>query len=175
MIAWVLGIGIAWGEEPAPLQFDTLLVTPFRAAPGREAAASAFRAELVAALDQRWDLTDIAEVPAFEDYDAATYLSACPPGRYSGCALVIGQRAPVDWVVAGEVASRGSATEVTVSFIDTRGSTELFSVGLAIGQGRDPAVAAAISSLLDKVVAGAFDAREIRELPTDDPVARKAA
>jgi hypothetical protein len=174
MIAWLCA-GVVFAEEPPAMQFDTLLVTPFRAAPGFEAEARSFRDELVRGLEKRWTLTDITAVPAFEDYDAATYLAACPLERYSGCALVIGQRAPVDWVVAGEVGPSGPLTELHVSFIDTRGSTELFSIGLGVGEGRDPAVAAAVATLLDKVVAGAFDAREIRELPTDDPVARKAA
>jgi len=174
MIVWTWGslfAATAEAQEPAPMQFDSLLVTPFRAAPGSEAAAAAFRAELVAVLEDRWELTDIADVPSFEDYDAAIYLSACPAGRYSGCALVIGQRAPVDWVVSGEVASKGDDTELRVAFIDTRGSTELFSVGLGIADGRDAAVAAAVATLLDKVVAGSFDAREIRALPAGDPVA----
>nr|MBA2320894.1 hypothetical protein [Deltaproteobacteria bacterium] len=147
---WVaLVLGSANAQESAPMQYDTLLVTPFRAAPGTDSAARAFHAVLLDVLRPRWDLTELSEVPPFEDYDAATYLSACPADRYSGCALVIGQRAPVDWVVVGEVTPREDATELQVSFIATRGSTELFSVGLGIDEGRDDAVAAAVATLLD--------------------------
>ncbi len=178
MIPWLwfaLAGGPALAQDAPAMQFDSLLVTPFRATPGLEAAAESFRAEFVTRLAARWALTDVAEVPPFEDYDAKTYLAACPAERYSGCALVVGQRAPVDWVVSGEVSPSGPLTQLQVVFIDTRSATELFSVGLGISEGRDAAVASAVATLLDKVVDGAFDAREIRELPVDDPVALKKA
>ena len=164
------GSPLALAQEPAPvMQFDRLLVAPVRAPDAQAADAERLYGLLEAELARSWSITAAADTPPFADYDAPTYLAACPPGQYAGCTLLVAQRAEVDWAIALELTPREGGGQLHVTFVDVGASQELFSVGLAVGAGRDAAVLRSVAGLLDRVVHGDFHQGDIRTLPAEDP------
>ncbi len=172
-------LGLLWSsafaqdpsEGPAPLmQLDSLLVAPIRAPAERAAAAERLTSFLLGDLQtSSWDVARVEDAPPFQDYDAKTYMDACPAGRYAGCAMVVGQRMELDWAIAGELAPADAGDHLQITFVDLRGSQEVFSIGLTVAEGREEAVMRSVSALLERVVAGAFEAPDIRDVPTEDP------
>jgi hypothetical protein len=165
-------------ESPPPtvgtvLDLNTLLVSPVQAT-GEGLAQDAER--VTSMLERRLGETNvtltIADVPAFEaqEYSAETYVLACPPGEYSGCAQVVGQRAPSDWVVGGtlarapeELLAGDDALLLTVYFIDVRGSREVVNFGVVVGgQTDDTEVITKIGGVYDRIVQGALDEVDVR-------------
>ena len=181
LAAWltVAGSGVAIAQEapePAPvsiLELNTLLVAPIQPiAEGMDGEAARVTGLIEAQFSERHVILTIGDVPRFEaqDYGADTYVSACPPGKYSGCALVVGQRAPADWVVGGTLttapedllASDGDLL-LTVYVIDVRGSREVVNFGVLVGaQQDDEAVIAKVAGVYDRIVQGALDEVDVR-------------
>lgn len=158
-------------EGPAPLmQLDSLLVAPVRAPDALRADAERLTAHLTGELESgTWEVARVEDAPPFQDYDAATYMRACPEGRYAGCAMVVGQKMELDWAIATELSQPGAERHLAVTFVDLRGSQEVFSIGLTVAEGREEAVMRSVAALLERVVSGAFEAPDIRDLPTEDP------
>ncbi len=168
-------------ETPAPaaptsanvFELNMLLIAPVQPLdPGLAGDA----ARVGALLQDRLATTNvtlaITDVPRFDaqDYTAETYVLACPPGKYSGCALVVGQRAPSDWVVgatlnhAPEDALSGSDDLIlTVYFIDVKGSREVVNFGVVVGGDHDEnEVIGGIAEVYDKIVQGALAEVDVR-------------
>ena len=163
---------------PAPssasvMEFNTLLIAPVQPMdPALAEEAKRVGQLLSARLGETNIAFSIDDVPRFEtqDYSAETYVLACPPGKYSGCALVVGQRAPADWVVGGTLNYTPEAlleeTDqflLTVYFIDVKDSREVVNFAVVVGGANDDQeVVGGIASMYDKIVQGAMDEIDVR-------------
>lgn len=169
------------GDE-AYFTFDSLLVSPIQPldeALGQRAAE--LERELRVRLEQVVLLVDIEEVESFrvQGYDARTYVQACPSGEYTGCALVVGQRAAADWVVGGtltplpdDLFGTGPQQVLEIHFVDVRASRELLAFGVVVGGNTDDAdVLDQVASVFGRIVDGAFEEIDIRGSIEDPKVA----
>ena len=94
-----LSASTAHAQVAIELTFDSLLIAPIQAdVPQLESEAKRLEAVISKVFGQQHTLASLEDVPDFEtlQYDARTYIETCPYGQYSGCALLIGQRAEVD-------------------------------------------------------------------------------
>ena len=163
---------------PAPisasvLELNTLLISPIQAMDADlTEEAKRVGALLTTQLGETNITLGIEEVPRFEaqDYTAETYVLACPAGEYSGCALVVGQRAPADWVVGAtlnhspsDVLGETDELLLTVYFIDVRNTREVVNFAVVIGGANDDQqVIGGIASVYDKIVKGAMAEVDVR-------------
>ena len=157
----------------AVLDLNTLLVSPVQPiSEGLEPDAQRVTQLLERRLGETNVTLTIADVPRFDaqDYSAETYVLACPPGEYSGCAQVVGQRAPSDWVVGGtlsqapeDLLAGDDALLLTVYFIDVRGSREVVNFGVVVGGSHDDAeVITKVGGVYDRIIQGALDEVDVR-------------
>jgi hypothetical protein len=151
-------------EGPAAQSFDSLLVTTVQPeGPEWAADAEALEALLVARFGVTNPLVPMSAVPFFDvhGYDGRTYLLGCPPGRYAGCALVIGQRTGVDRTVGATIRRDpdpaepgGSLRTATFHIVDIGDGREVVSVEVPMPAGQDEAVISGVIGLFDEVVRG---------------------
>lgn len=159
-------------EEPAPATFnaDKVLITTFQPA---DAASAADAVRLFDLLSERFrrtnDVVPMSVVPSFDvqGYDAATYMLGCPPGRYAGCELVLGQRTDAVRAVGAEVA-RGKdefdeeGVVLTVHVVDVAEAREVASFTVPVPAGREDAVVEGIAQVFDDIVNGDQELRDLR-------------
>lgn len=166
---------------PATYNYDTLLVTTVQPeAPEVAAEAAALEELLVRRFAGGNQLVPMSSVPFFDvqGYDGRTYLLGCPPGRYAGCALVIGQRADVDRTVGATLrrdpdpASPGATVRTaTFHIVDVGDGREVVSVAVPMPDGLDEDVVSSVIGLFDEVVEGDLALKDLRE--RSDPDARE--
>ena len=162
------------------MDFPDVMVVPIQPSdPGLQAEADVLDRLLNDAIGQGNVLTDISEVPAFEEqgYDAATYMQSCPPGRYAGCMLVVAQRVEMDWAIGGTLAPADlgqGENQLTIHVVDVKGSREVMAFGVVVnGTQTDPGVIAGVSGVFDNLLAGLADEVDVRG-DLDDPAAQEA-
>jgi hypothetical protein len=168
------------GDEPLTFNYDRLLVTTFQADDERsEAEAVRLHQSLTERLAQNNELVPMSEVPEFDvhDYGPETYMRGCPPGRYSGCALVLGQRAKAQWVVgatvrweADEFDRADGNTLLNVHFVDVTDAREVASFGVPL-LGNEDTVLQGIVRVYDDIVKGAYKLEDLRDDTDPEAVA----
>jgi len=163
-------------EEPEPLIFnyDELLLTTVQPVGGATAAdADRVYALLLERLEQNNTMLAMAEQPAFEvqGYDAEQYLRSCPDGQYADCALVVGQRGEASWVIGGTVEKvvdefdpALQLDKLTMHFVDVLNATVVATFSVVLDGSNDAAIVDGIARAYDRMVQGAYDARDIRDL-----------
>lgn len=180
MLGW-LGFPIAQAQAQVAVEltFDSLLIAPIQAeVPELEGEATRLQGVLEQVFESQHSLVPLSDVPDFEtlQYDARTYIETCPSGQYSGCALLIGQRGEVDWVIGGTLEpvdqSLGpvdGAAVLNLTMIDIRGSREVMAFGVVVGGGVDDTeVFSGVARVYDQVIDGAFEEVDVRG-DLDDP------
>ena len=175
-----LAAGTAQAQAPLTMDFDDVMVVPIQPSdPNLQSEAAALDRLLAEAIGQGNVLTDISEVPAFDEqgYDAKTYMESCPPGRYAGCMLVVAQRVEMDWAIGGTLqpADLGNGeNQLTIHVIDVPGSREVMAFGVVVtGENTDAGVIAGVSGVFDNLLAGLADEVDVRG-DLDDPLAQQA-
>jgi hypothetical protein len=174
----------SWAEDPvadndvpsAPaLTFnsDSVLVATFQPLDDESEADAARLFDLVSArLGQSNELVPMSAVPRFEPqgYDGPAYMRGCPPGKYGGCALVLGQRAGSDRAIGATVRREEdefeegkSTTIMTVYVVDVLEAREIASFGIPIEPDHETHAADGIARVLDDVVKGDYELRDLRE------------
>jgi hypothetical protein len=165
------------GEDtPAPaLTFnaDSVLVTTFQPLDDASEPDAARLFDLVSArIGQNNELVPMSAVPRFEPqgYDGPAYMRGCPPGKYGGCALVLGQRAGSDRVIGAtlrreddEFEEGRSLTIMTVYVVDVLEAREIASFGLPVEAEHEAQAIDGIARVLDDVVKGDYELRDLRE------------
>lgn len=126
-------------------------------------------------LEQRYRISGIEAVPRWPDYDADIYMVACPPGSYSGCAMVCGDRINAQWTVGGTVSRTGTGVNVDLVFIGNASARELLQFGVGLNGTNDAALPTSADTILGKIVGGAFDAVDLRLLEGDPREQEKLA
>jgi hypothetical protein len=174
-----------WAEEPvadsdddsgvSALTFnsDSVLVTTFQPLDDESEADATRLFDLVSArLAQSNELVPMSAVPRFEPqgYDGPAYMRGCPPGKYGGCALVLGQRSGSDRVIGAtlrheedEFEEGKSTTIMTVYVVDVREAREIASFGIPVEPDHEVHAADGIARVLDDVVKGDYELRDLRE------------
>ncbi len=112
---------------------------------------------------EQWMGFRMAEVPPFRDYDAATYVDACPEGQYVGCALVVGTRVQSEWVLGGQLRQlEPGVWQVTLHFIDVEEAQLELQFDVMFDGTNDLEVAAGVVPIFADVVAGRYQGTDIR-------------
>jgi hypothetical protein len=163
---------------PAAFNFDSLLVTTVQPeGPEWGADAEALEALLLRSFGATNQLVPMSEVPFFDvqGYDGRTYLLGCPPGRYAGCALVIGQRTGVERTVGATIRREpdpdieGASLRIaTFHIVDVGDGREVVSVTVPMPDGAEDSVVAGVMSLFDEVVRGDLALKDLRERADPD-------
>ncbi|MEQ1565638.1 MAG: hypothetical protein ABMA64_08375, partial [Myxococcota bacterium] len=180
MVGW--WFGLAWAqEEPVAATFnaDRVLVATFQAEdPESEADAARLFEQMVAAVGARNELVPMSEVPRFEpqDYGADLYMRGCPPTRYAGCALVVGQRVDTDRVLGAtvrrdpdEFEAGATVLVLTVHVVDVVEAREIATFGIPVPPDREAATLAGVARVFDDIVRGDYELRDLRpEGPSAD-------
>lgn len=152
-------------DEPSIFRLDPVFVSVYRAPdPSLEDRARRVEAGLREALADRHLVVDIGSVPRFEDYDAETYMLACPADRWSGCAYVIADRGSADWAVHGVVSSqneRGVMVQTTI--IDVRASRTVVQFATTVDDLAPQGYADAVASFIDRLAAGSLEDGELSD------------
>lgn len=167
-------------EDEGTFTYDTVLVAPVQPlSPATAAPAAALTAQLQERLSASVLTVDISEVPPFvtQGYDARVYVESCPPGEYTGCALVVGQRVEADWVVGGTLASVDDALGdgqvlFQVHFVDIRASREVLTFGLVLPTTGADRILDQLAQTFDRIIDGAFEEVDLRG-NLEDPEIRK--
>jgi hypothetical protein len=165
------------GAEAA-YNYDSLLITTVQPESSEWAAdATALEAMLNARFGATNQLTPMSEVANYDvqGYDARTYLLGCPPNRYAGCALVIGQRAGVERTVGATVRREPDEYEAgktllvaTFHIVDIGDGREVVSVSVPVPAGSEDGVVTGVMSLFDEVVRGDHALKDLRERTDPD-------
>jgi hypothetical protein len=186
ILGGLLIAGSAWAQapaEPAPASgetgldealvynYDKVLVATLQPLDeGSEAMAQALFAQLLARFQANNDVVPMSAVPRFEphEYGGELYLESCPADKYTGCALIVGQRAEADWVVGGTVQQVVDDFDptvmnslLTVTFVDVRGAREVARFGLPL-IGDSTTVIDGIARVYDDIVQGDYELRDLR-------------
>ncbi len=149
-------------ERPS-FSLDSVFMAPFHADdPAFQADASRLSAAILTELGKEKLVLDVDDVDPFEDYDAATYLEACPPGRYLGCVFVLADRGDAEWGIGGEVQAGESGPEVTVSYVDTNRARVVFAFTVALDGADDAAFVGGVGQTLDWLIGGAAESDDLR-------------
>lgn len=158
----------ARGQEPT-FSLDAVLVTTFDH-PKEIARSRVILLEgmLRETLQDRHLVVPMSDVPAFEidtvTKSAETYLQGCPTAHYAGCALVVGVRASVDWVVGAELREEGELLIATVSYVDVKRGELMFQTNAVFDGEDDDVIIVRLGQILDAVIAGEFVSSEIRDV-----------
>lgn len=163
-LAVVIGLAPAASAQDGVFDLDTVLVATFNVeSSSQDDVAEAFRVAVEEALADSYLVMGMEDVPAFDDYTAQIYMQGCPPGQYVGCAFVIGGRAVVDWVVAGEVKEAGEdAFELRLSYIDVAESKLLLDFTVTVDDTNRDTFADGVVRVMDSVVSGAVEQLDVR-------------
>lgn len=169
-------------EADPALEPARVLVTTLQALDERpEGDVAALYEALARAFADHHRLVGLEEVPPFRvhGYGPELYMQSCPPGKYSGCALVLGQRVGAPWAVGGTLERRedgfdGSEFDVLeVVLVDVERSVELARVSLTLPKPGEtepsrqvPALMAGIVQLFDDLRPTVSEVRDLRD--TDD-------
>lgn len=170
MSIWVVLAAHAQEPEPVAFNADRVLLTTFQ--PLDEASradAERLFALLLARFEQTNDVVPMAEVPAFDvqGYDAVTYMLGCPPGKYPGCVLVLGQRTDALRAVGctvGHVEDEfdEDSLVLTAHVVDVTEAREVASFSVPVLAGREDALVDGIARVYDQVVRGEYELRDLR-------------
>ncbi|HHO54109.1 MAG TPA: hypothetical protein ENK18_25370 [Deltaproteobacteria bacterium] len=163
----------AQGPEPTPtFSFDRMLLTTFQAVdPELQGEADRLHALLFERFTETNDTIPMSEVPGFavHDYGPELYMQGCPPGRYPGCALVLGQRALADWVVgatlhieADEFAPETSHLVLDVHLVDVADAREVASFSIPL-MGDEETALNGIVGVYSDMLEGAYQLRDLRD------------
>ena len=163
LLAWLA----LWGGQAAAddgfFDLDTVLVATFEVEDEFDQAdADRLRERVQEALEGSYLVMGMEDVPAFDDYTAEIYMRGCPPGQYVGCAFVIGGRADVDWVVAGEVSPLIEGFELRLSYIDVAQSKLLLDFTVTVDETNEDRFAEGVVQVMDSVVTGAVEQLDVR-------------
>ncbi|HMV66089.1 MAG TPA: hypothetical protein PKA64_04520 [Myxococcota bacterium] len=163
-LALALSPGVALGQE-STFALDAVLVTTF----DHPSAIPRSRVEplegmLRESLAKQHLVVPMGDVPPFESFTADIYMLGCPTGRYAGCALVVGQRADVDWVVGAELRLEGDDILATFSYVDVRASELMFQINAVFDGEDDDVVIQRLGSFLDAMIAGEFTSVDLRDV-----------
>lgn len=154
----------AFGQE-STFALDAVLVTTFDHGNDIPRARVIPLEEMLRdTLQDRHLVIPMADVPSFDFYNAEVYMLGCPPDRYAGCALVVGQRANVDWVVGAELRLQGDDILATVSYVDARNSELMFQTNAIFDGEDDDVVIVRLGRILDAVIAGEYASTDIRDV-----------
>lgn len=184
---WMWIAAVSGAQEPSPAAAERLLVATFQPLDtASEAEATRITSALALRLQGHATVVPMREVPPFPplDTDGETYLLACPPDNYSGCALVVGQRADVRWVVGATVRyapdefdpSTGHSV-LDVTFVDVAGAREAARFALPM-LGDEGVALDGVARVYADMVAGALDLTDQRDLSPDETpeeIARREA
>jgi len=166
--AALLWSGVAQAQdEPEIFRLDAVFVSVFRS-PDQDLVERARRIErgLVTALQERHLVVPLDRVPGFEDYDAETYLLACPPDRWDGCAYVIGDRGSADWAVSGVVTRQvETGLMVQTTIIDVKASRSVVQFAVTVPDDDVEGYADAVAGFIDRLSAG----EQAPDVPGEDP------
>lgn len=170
LAAWLLGAALA-AEEAGEGEPPRVLVSSLQARnEGAEKVAALVESFLVERLSRRETLETlrVEDAPEFADYDARTYMDACPTGEYVGCTLVVGDRADAAWAITGAVLVTVGTTRVDIDILDIRGSRVAVSFSSDLEGGEDEAFAAGVARVLVAAIAGEIGREEdIRDRPAE--------
>jgi hypothetical protein len=162
-LALAMGLWIGAAEADDGFALNAVLVPTFPASPGTPAAeAERLRGLIVEALVERQLVLTMDDVPPFPAYSATLYMSACPPGRSVGCALVCGKRASADWVLVGEVTRYDGGYLAKLAYLDVASGDLVLEAEAVFDGADDAAVARGAARALDAVIAGLYDAIDLR-------------
>lgn len=152
-------------DEPAPAESPAapvpVLVSAFQAGTPEASGIAALLEGIVAEAlrpDRSIALLRVEDSPRFPEYDARTYMDACPRGDIVGCSLVMGDRVDARYAVTGVVLPLASGARVQVSIIDVADSRVAISYRAEIPEGGDAEFAAALVKVLHAVAAGRLGA-----------------
>lgn len=152
-------------DPGADLSFATILPATWQSEDeGLEAEAARLQRRYAGALAQRFLTVPMADVPAFTDYDAETYLLSCPAGQYDDCAALVGERADVDYVVGAVLSVTDDGPEAAVSYVRVSDTRELLRLRVPIRSRTEEAVLAGLVSVMEVVASGGADPVDVREL-----------
>lgn len=173
----------AAAQEPPPvvLRFDSILAATVQPAVADDEAlarrATDLSRRLTSALGAHNLALDMATVPAFDTqgYDATTYMIACPPGQYPGCALVVGRRVEAQWVTGGVLHADNAGHRLAVSFIEVAESREVLAFDVRFDGTNDDAVLAGVAAVFDRILQGGFRQEDVRALEDPGLAAERAA
>lgn len=147
-----------------PLASEDLFIAPLVAGAGVSEEDAGWFTELIAEglPDQIQPLT-LRDVPPFPDYDAATYLEACPEGDRLGCVFVLAGRSEAAWAIDGEVRTAEDGLEASLTFIDVANSRTVFSMSIpATGQDPSVSIPRALSGTVDWILSGGAKVEDLR-------------
>lgn len=155
-------------DEPEIFRLDPVFVSVFRSPdPALEERARRVEAGLREALAERHLVVAIDQVPGFEDYDAETYMLACPRDRWDGCAYVIADRGRADWAVSGVIARETpNGLMVQTTIIDVRDARTVVQFATSVDDADPGGYADAVASFIDRLAAGALVDEELLAEPT---------
>ncbi|MEM6931849.1 MAG: hypothetical protein AAF602_33260 [Myxococcota bacterium] len=175
MPSWWLLASLAGAQAPAEEDPARVLVTTLQTLPPTKEWSEAEVAGLEEALRQAFAdhhaVVSLDEVPPFQvhGYGPELYMKSCPPGRYAGCALVIGQRSGAPWAVGGtltEVVDELDGTRSTVlkvAIVDVERTVELARFSVVFRPEDQDAIAAGIVRLFDELRPTAAELRDLRD------------
>ena len=175
MVCWWLVTALAGAQAPDAPDEARVLVTTLQTLPTTEewpaGEVEALQSALARAFDDRHTLVSLEEVPPFRvhGYGPELYMKSCPPDRYAGCALVLGQRVGAPWAVGGTLQRRidtfdGSTYEVfEVAIVDVERTVELARFTVEWSPERGRSIAEGIVRLFDELRPSASEIRDLRD------------
>lgn len=185
----------AWAQEPdvepAPVEarIGLVLVSTFQpevsaGGPPPSAEASRLEAAVATRVSQSHPMLPMARVPPFEaqGYGADVYMLGCPPDNYPGCALVVGQKAQVDWVLGAtlrresdEFDDQATVLVLDVHIVDVANANEVASFGVLVDPDEEEQIVEGIGQVLDELLRSSYAGDDLRERTDPDEVARARA
>lgn len=177
-------------EAPVEARIGLVLVSTFQPEGNEGAdppAADAARLEAAVAtrIAQSHPLLPMSRVPSFEtqEYGADVYMLGCPPGKYAGCALVVGQRASVDWVLGATLRrevdefedDEGPLLILEVHIVDVFNTNEVASFGVLVDPTREEDVVEGIGQVFDELLRNTYPGGDLRDTTDPEEVARARA
>ena len=168
----------ALAADDEVLTLDALFVSRFESSREHVQDAERIRQVLSEGIAERHLVIPVEDVAPFEDYDAGTYLQACPPGKILGCSFVIGMRAEADWVISGTVDAVREldderTIDVTVTYIDVADSRAVLSFSTSVQPGQEDDFAQGVADGLDRIIDGQSTLVDVRG-DVEDPKSAEA-
>jgi len=172
---WWLLAPLAGAQTPEVTEAPArVLVTTLQTLPATEAwpegEVRGLERALRSAFAARHQLVSVDEVPPFRvhGYGPELYMQSCPPGRYAGCALVLGQRVGVPWAVGGTLRNvddgqGGTSAVFEVALVDVARTVELARFAVVWDPDNRDAIVQSIVRLFDELREGADEVRDLRD------------
>lgn len=152
------------------LRFDSIVVATIQPSIPDDSAllarAGTLAARLEAALAHHNLVVAMKDVPTFEQhgYAASTYMLACPPEQYPGCALVVARRGDLQWATGGVLTPTSQGDRLAVTFVDVRAAREVLAFDVVFDGVHDELVVAGIVGIFDRILQGGFTSGDARDL-----------